>query len=148
MRFRTENIEWNFTKGGNDHMSDEETLGMAYLWIDTGMLKRFKREAGLKDEATNRLLIPHYDLEQTIDATESNHQCYNSDTQIVLMHWLRKKQRRYKLSYQVQGVRYKSRCSTYSYRGELGDTRNRTRLVIVAVPCGPAGRILNCRKLI
>jgi hypothetical protein len=103
MQFTTENITWNFKKGGNDMMSDEETLGLSYLYIPEGMVNRFKRECGHKDELLNRLLLPHYDIDYVdihIYARDSTHECYNSDTQIVLMSWLLNKKRKYVLDYQ------------------------------------------------
>jgi hypothetical protein len=103
MQITTDNITWNFVKKGNDLMSDEETLGLSYLYIPGPMLKRFKRECGHKDSTINRLLLPHYSIDdvynQQVDA-QSGHSCYNSDTQIVLMHYLRNKRRKYKLDYE------------------------------------------------
>jgi hypothetical protein len=91
MKVQIENIEFNFKQCGSDLLRDEDNLGIAHLIMPGKMADRFARE--------NDGLIPHYDEEETRDARGSEHECYNSDTQIVLMHWLFKKRRKYKIDY-------------------------------------------------
>ena len=91
MKVEVENITFNFKKTGSDLLPDEENLGISYLFIPGTMLLRFKNEF---------YGIPHYDEEEEKDAKDQSiHQCYNTDTQIVLMSYLFDKKRKYKLDY-------------------------------------------------
>jgi hypothetical protein len=93
------NIDWRFEYNGNDAVGDEENLGIANLFIPGPMMKRFIKECG------NDGIMPHYDREDAASLDSytsgySSHACWNSDTQIVLMHYLFNKRRRYKLTYE------------------------------------------------
>lgn len=93
MILKINNIEFSFKNQGSDLMSDNDNLGLGHLIIPGPMCKRFAKECGDG-------LIPHYDREQTDDVRGlSEHECYNSDTQIVLMNYLFNKKRKYKLEY-------------------------------------------------
>lgn len=88
------NITFNYVHHGSDILNDAENLGIGHMLIDRRMLKRFIKACDLDK------LIPHYDQYETADALgASTHDCWNSDTQIVLMHWLFEKKRRYTLDY-------------------------------------------------
>lgn len=90
-----QNITYNFYKSGNDAMDDTSNLGLASVHIPQLITKRFAKECGWNDG-----VIPHYDEDETNDAKSiSLHDCYNADTQIVLMNWLFDKKRKYKLDY-------------------------------------------------
>lgn len=96
MKLKIDNITWTF-EPYNDYDIDD-SLGLAYVGIPPNMLKRFIKECCWDDN--NKKLPPHYfdgDEEYIIPGDE--HECYNSDTQIVLMKWLGEKQRKYELSY-------------------------------------------------
>lgn len=99
MKIQINNIEFNYWNQGSDLMSDKENIGLAHLTIPGNMSKRFAHECGIKDDG--RFIIPHYDYDDMKNHVEfgSDHDCYNSDTQIVLMHWLFQKQKRYKIDY-------------------------------------------------
>lgn len=94
MLIQINNIEYNFIEESTCLVPEEEELGLAYLTIPGTMCNRFKKECGYLGK------IPHYDEYETADIIKgSDHDCYNADTQIVLMHWLFQKQRKYKLEY-------------------------------------------------
>lgn len=94
------NIEYEYIHGATGIVSEQEELGLSYITIPGAMSDRFRKECGFKDEVVNRLIFPHYDRDQMFDVPRgSDHECYNSDTQIVLMHWLMNKNRKYKLKY-------------------------------------------------
>jgi hypothetical protein len=105
MRIQINNIEYNFIKQGSDYLPDDENLGLAHLLIPGRMADRFRRECGNSTVTTpdnQRILypFPHYDGdEMDYVPTNSDHQCHNADTQIVLMNWLFDKKRKYKLTY-------------------------------------------------
>ncbi len=82
-------------------MPDEENLGLAHLLIPGAMATRFAKECGPQHDS-GRYLLPRYsDLEEMDGVSKhSSHECYNADTQIVLMNWLFAKRRKYKLEYQ------------------------------------------------
>jgi hypothetical protein len=91
-KFTINNIEWTFSYMSNEMLPDEENVGIADLIMPGKMFDRFAKECGG--------MIPYYDREQYLDYKGcSDHACYNSDTQIVLMHHLFKKRRKYKLDY-------------------------------------------------
>jgi len=95
MRIQINNIEFNYWNGGSDHLCDEQNIGLAHLTMLGTMAKRFAKECGYDG------CIPHYEKEDMSNVTaNSDHDCYNPDTQIVLMHWLFDKKRNYKLDYQ------------------------------------------------
>ena len=95
MLLQTNNITWRFNYQGSDLLSDEDNLGIAHLIMPGNMAWRFSKECGWNDN-----VIPHYDLEDMDQISKgSDHECYNSDTQIVLMHWLFNKRRKYTLDY-------------------------------------------------
>lgn len=94
MKVQINNITFNYKFAGSDALPDQDNLGIGHLIIPGTMSWRFAKEEGGG-------IIPHYGTEESKDAvsTRSDHECYNSDTQIVLMHWLFKKQRKYNLDY-------------------------------------------------
>ena len=93
MILQIENITWNV------HLLnyyDEEFLGSSYLGIPENMMKRFIKECG-----TDKV-PPHYDIDDEVGLNSKyGHECYNTDTQIVLMNWLHNKQRKYQLHYRT-----------------------------------------------
>lgn len=93
MKVQINNIEFDFHYQGSHHVDDEDNLGIAHLLIPGPMSVRFARECGEDG------MLPHYAREDEKVNKESSHDCYNTDTQIVLMHYLFKKQRKYKLEY-------------------------------------------------
>lgn len=99
MKIAIDNITYNFIQQGSDHMLDEENLGLAHLIIPGPICKRFVKEVGLKTDG-GKPLIPHYD-EYDMENLHlgSEHECFNADTQIVLMDYLFAKRRKYKLDY-------------------------------------------------
>jgi hypothetical protein len=92
MEIRIENITWNFQPLSK---WDEERLGLAYVGIPENMMKRFIKECRWKED----LKVPPHYYEEDLETLDGNHECYNSDTQIVLMNWLHDKKRNYKLDY-------------------------------------------------
>lgn len=104
-KIKIQNITWNFDKVSEDFL--QLGIGYANMGIPQNMLKRFIRECGWEAYRSwnDKKAVPHYDDYMTEDALEqakqdSEHECYNSDTQIVLMKWLHNKRRNYTLSYQ------------------------------------------------
>jgi hypothetical protein len=95
MEVQVNNITFQFRNQGSDLMRDEENLGLGHLLIPGPMGRRFLKECGWD----NRVL-PHYDSDD-MDRLHigSAHECYNTDTQIVLMNWLFDKRRKYKLEF-------------------------------------------------
>jgi hypothetical protein len=73
---------------------------MGYIGIPGGMLNRFIKECAWNP---GDKVPPHEDPYLADDykgySTHSIHECYNTDTQIVLMNWLYDKRRKYKLEY-------------------------------------------------
>lgn len=102
MKVQINNIEFRFFNQGSDLLPDKDNLGLAHLTIPGRMTDRFRRECGLTELINNRQIyrMPHYDICDTQNMLKSSeHDCYNSDTQIVLMHWLFNKRRKYRLDY-------------------------------------------------
>lgn len=93
MKLQINNIEFNFRQAGSDLLSDQENLGIGHLIMPGRMAQRFRKECGWSEGQ-----IPHYGRYETEDAG-SDHECYNTDTQIVLMNWLFDKRRKYKIDY-------------------------------------------------
>lgn len=96
MLITVQNITWNYSEPG---YYDEDVLGMSYMGIPPSMLKRFIKECGFEEGVP-----PHYDPYDKEDLKAqikegSEHECYNADTQIVLMNWLHDKRRKYNLDY-------------------------------------------------
>ena len=96
MEIKIQNITWNFQP--YSHWDEfQNTLGMSYVGIPFPMLKRFIKECGWNDHVK---VPPHYFQEDRENLYYGNeHDCYNTDTQIVLMNWLHDKRRNYKLEY-------------------------------------------------
>lgn len=96
MLIQIQNITWDFNPL---RFYDDESLGLAYVGIPGGMLKRFINECKWNEAR----VPPHYDPYDEEDlkgyGTHSIHECYNTDTQIVLMNWLYNKRRKYTLEY-------------------------------------------------
>lgn len=100
MWVQIENINYNFVYQSSNVLPDEDNIGLAHLLIPSPMAERFRKECGWKDNEI--MCIPHYGSEEMESSyiKGSQHECYNSDTQIVLMHWLHNKRRKYHLEYQ------------------------------------------------
>ncbi len=94
MLLQINNIEFNFKQCGSDLINDQENLGIGHLIMPGNMAKRFAKECACNDQPQ----IPYYEIDETQYAG-SDHECYNSDTQIVLMNWLFDKKRKYKIDY-------------------------------------------------
>jgi hypothetical protein len=94
MEIKIENITWSF-KSLNHY--DEKSLGLSYVGIPFNMLKRFIKETCWDKD----LKVPPHYYEEDLDLLHSGceHDCYNTDTQIVLMNWLHDKKRQYRLDY-------------------------------------------------
>lgn len=99
MQVQIDNIIYNFINQSSDHLQDSENLGLAHLIIPGPMCKRFAKEVG-HQTPEGKPLIAHYDSHDMQDISlGSDHECYNSDTQIVLMSYLFGKRRKYELDY-------------------------------------------------
>lgn len=104
MKIQINNIRYNFIKQGSDHLPDDENLGLAHLIIPGSMADRFRRECGhdriCVPDGRSVYPFPHYDEYDMQDvSSRSEHNCFNADTQIVLMNWLFEKKRTYHLDY-------------------------------------------------
>lgn len=97
MKIEIENITWNVKKL-NEYDKWDEFLGMSHLGIPENMLKRFIKECAWEGYSG---IIPHYDSLDMLNVDISDHDCINTDTQIVLMNWLHDKRRKYKLDYRT-----------------------------------------------
>ena len=100
MEIIIDNITWDFQ--GYTRWDDfDDILGMAYVGIPFNMMKRFIKECQYDED----LKVPPHYFQEDIDYlwcdgdTMGTHDCYNTDTQIVLMNWLHDKQRKYRLEY-------------------------------------------------
>lgn len=99
MKVQINNIEFTFHKQSSDRVTEDEDLGLSKLFIPGPMSERFRKETGSFEDGL--YLFPHYDRYETKDnICGSGHDCYNADTQIVLMNWLFDKKRSYKLEYE------------------------------------------------
>lgn len=94
MEIKIQNITWNFNRY---NQWDEDFLGFSYVGIPPNMMKRFIKECKWDDDIR---VPPHY-FEEDLENLDlgSEHECWNADTQIVLMKWLHDKRRNYQLDY-------------------------------------------------
>jgi len=92
MLITIQNITWNYSELSQ---YDEEHLGLSYVGIPDNMLKRFIKECAWDSD----LKVPPHYYEEDLESMTGGHECYNADTQIVLMNWLNDKRRKYNLDY-------------------------------------------------